>query len=45
MAGSGEMSYLLGLFYAIQGLSQQVKTWRTVLEKVRPMERLEKLVA
>ena len=42
MAGSREMSHSLGLFNEIEGLSQQVKTWRTVLEEVRPIERLEK---
>ena len=34
MAGSGEMYYLGGLFYEMEGLSQQVKTWKTVLEEV-----------
>ena len=42
MAVSGEMYYLGGLSNEMEGLSQQVKTWRTVWEEVRPMERLEK---
>ena len=45
MAVSVEISHLGGLFYEIEGFSQQRKTWRTVLEEVRPIERLEKLGA
>ena len=38
-------SDITSIIIEIEGLSQQVKTWRTVLEEVRPIERLEKLEA